>query len=253
MENSDSSELSRLTSYLERRKFRFISSIRPSQSTGVAFDLLVSSDVIGKRVDKEHTSIRQLAQLRNRVLKEIDLAIEWIVTRGEQAAIIEAALLAAFQERFPSVIGAVFISSIYATPVSVWLEPTSGAKVLPPIGAMSEVCKELLKVFEVESVSVSYTNSEELPSNSMILRLLKTHSPISVDLLEKKLKLEGMSIPDKQWLHRKLDTMRRNGLLVWLQDETYSLTELALSVVPHGNSRSSSDVSRALALGRRKW
>jgi hypothetical protein len=194
-----------------------------------------------------------MTQLRNQILKKFGLSIEWVITQGELVATIESALLKLLQDRFPGVISSAIVSSLHVYPVSVWLEATPGAKVLPSIAAVSEVCKELLKVFGVKSLSVVYADSEELPSNPMILRCLKKHAPITGDHLAKKLKLEGLTIPDPRWLHKKLDTMRRNGLLVWLKGEKYSLTELALSVVPYGKTRNSSDVERALALGRRKW
>lgn len=100
---------------------------------------------------------------------------------------------------------------------------------------------------------VTHGESEDLPANPMILRRLKTHAPVTTERLANELRSMRSMVPSVRWLQGKLDTLRKQGLVTRSSEGAYSLTEGGLSVVPHGKQRSSSDVERALAFGRRRW
>jgi hypothetical protein len=253
MGNSDSSKLERLQEYLSQRELDFVSDIKVSHGPGVDFAIFVSSDRVAKQAGKGCGSFRQMRMLQKSIRKELGIAVEWIVLPGDQAAVIETALREALNARYPNMFTAAYVSSPKMPPIYVWLEPKPQAKKPPEIGCLRVLCEDLFKVFGLGAPTLILGETEELPTNPTILRSLKIYSPALVEELAGHLRSSGSLVPHVRWLETKLDTLRRNGLVSRSSDGKYSLTELALSTVPYGRSRSSSDVERALALGRRKW
>ena len=92
----------------------------------------------------------------------------------------------------------------------------------------------------------------DFPSIPVLLRLIKTLQPVKIECVSESLKKTYPVIEDK-WLKNKLDTLRRKKLVIWQKPGFYALTSSGLNLVPTGTRRSSSDISRALDLGRRKW
>jgi predicted transcriptional regulator len=98
---------------------------------------------------------------------------------------------------------------------------------------------------------ISFVFSSGPANESVVLRILKTKQPITVEDIAPEIEKSGYTT-DIQRLKNIVDVLRKNGLVHRLNDGKYSLTEKGLRTVPHGNYRDSSDVERALALGE-KW
>jgi hypothetical protein len=253
MPNSVSSNLTRLREFLADRGIDFISDIQANRTPPVDFALSIPGDRIAELAGKGQISRRQMKLTQSSVRKELGLQIEWIVTPSRRTSSMEAALLELLEGRYPGAVSAVYISALKIAPVSIWIERNPSDRTRPELASLKSVVEQFLKLYGVEAPSVMDGDSEDYPSNPMIMRKLKVHAPVTTERLAEALRSAGLTISDLRSLQSKLDTLRKQGLLVRSNAGEYCLTELALGVVPHGKSRSSSDVERALALGRRKW
>jgi hypothetical protein len=239
--------------FLEARAVDFISKVKTNRQAPFDFALLVSADRVGSRVGKGRTSHRQMNRLKGEIKKQLGFEIEWIVMPGQQAADLEAALLQLLETRYPGFAKAAYISSLGTEPVSVWIETTPNFASTPALTAVDALIKEFLKLYGIESTNLFLEGGEDLPSKPMILRSLKVHAPVTTDHLAEVLRSGGSDIPNSRWLQAKLDSLRKQGFVLRSNKGEYSPTELGLSVVPYGKYRSSSDVERALAFGKREW
>ena len=192
-------------------------------------------------------------QLRADIKRRLELNVEWIITQDDRVAALEAALVGALEARFPGVFTVVSMSAPHVSPVWVWVDTVPQTVNRPGEEELNEMAASIFGAFGIEPPTVLYSDNSELPSNPMILRGLKTNSTTTAEALEERLRQRHVLIPDLRWLQTKLDTLRREGLVVRVRPGTYAMTEKGLGIVPHGRSRSSSDVERALALARRKW
>ena len=246
-------KLEGLREFLQTRGIACVSEIREGNSDDIDFVLYVPGDRVSRRVDAGRTSVRQMTRLCNDIKKQLKLNVEWIITQDDRVADLEAALRGAFEARFPGIFTAVSVSALHVSPSLVSVETDPQAINRPGAEHLSEIAASIFSAYGVEPPTVFYGDGLELPSIPMILRGVKTGSPATAESLADRLRQSRTLIPDLTWLRRKLDTLRREGLVVRISSGAYAMTEKGLGIVPHGRSRSSSDVERVLALARRKW
>ena len=194
-------------------------------------------------------------QLRADIGRCLTLSVEWVTTKTEddRVAPLESALLSALETRFPGVYAAVLVSLPQQPPALVWVDTVPDVMHRPSENELNKVAASIFSAFGLERPMARYIDSPEVPSNPMILRGLKVRSPATAEVLAGWLLERNAVIPDLKWLRRKLDTLRRSGLIIRMHNGAYTMTEAGLRVVPHTTSRSSSDVERALALSKTKW
>ncbi len=242
-----------LKEFLAAKGIDFVSEIRASRTPPFDFALCVPGERIANMAGQGQISRRQMKLLQTAAKKECGLEIEWVVTPNEKTSAVETALLELLATRFPGAVNAVFISSLKSEPVSVWLDRNPQYEAPPDLSALREVAEQLLKLYGVAMFLVMDGAGADTPTNPMILRRLKIVAPATTEQLAEALSAAGATIPETRWLQSKLDTLRKQGFVARSNAGTYCLTELGLSLVPHSRNRSSSDIDRALALGRRKW
>jgi hypothetical protein len=95
-------------------------------------------------------------------------------------------------------------------------------------------------------------SANDLPSLIWLLRFLKKNQPIKIKDFIEMTCVKYPSISEK-WLNHKLDQLRKKDLVIREKSDTYCLAANGLNIVPAGSYSASSDIDRALALGRRKW
>ena len=93
-------------------------------------------------------------------------------------------------------------------------------------------------------------SQEPIATNTEILAILRKFSPSNCEELGSHLVERGFSVPSTDWINRKLDALRKAGLLVRFSNRTYALTLDALHKLGTRKDRHSPDVSRLLALAR---
>lgn len=93
-----------------------------------------------------------------------------------------------------------------------------------------------------------------VPQKLAILTSVKVIQPALVDDLERYLLLREFNVESSKWLSHQLDALRKDELVLRSKvDHRYRLTRAGVLLLVGSKRRSSSDVLRALALGRRRW
>lgn len=111
-----------------------------------------------------------------------------------------------------------------------------------------------MSLMGVEKVDVHFLyEADQTPSLVVVLRTVKTAQPCKIQDIRSALIEKGYPLLREEWIQGKLDLLRKKEVIVRQNDGSYCLSQLGLMVTPHGTYRSSSDVERALALGRAKW
>ena len=249
-----SPEIKQLRDYFAAKKFNFATDIllRPNQPEVV---VSIPESSLAEKASKERTSHHQLAILRAQIFRQLGLKIEFVFIRDALQQKIEAGLNALIQSRYSGQIGAAFLSAQNHANYDVWIEQTAegiGDFRLPE--GFMDAASGYFSLVGANLGAVRIIGAQtKAPSFSVILRSAKRLSPVGVDDLRNLLEELGFIVPTAGWLESKLDTLRRRNLLVRLKTGQYVLSESGLIAVPITKTRNSSDIERALALGRGKW
>lgn len=213
--------------------------------------LVVPASKLSARAGKNVTSRRQLEQAITRIRDRLDLQAEWITTQDAEHAAIEGGLFALIKKRFGDIFSSCFLSGDGDRGI-VWIEvlPKFSA---PNLDEVAPVISEFLKLYGIQTTELVYGDDHRLPSQPALLRRIKLISPCRLQTIANSI-TESFGVEvELRWLERKLDTLRRQGLLIRSQDGIYSLAERGLHLVPFSRTRVSSDIERILALAKRKW
>jgi hypothetical protein len=111
---------------------------------------------------------------------------------------------------------------------------------------------DFLAHFELNVVAVSSTAGANIPSDALLMRTIRILSPVEPNRLLAELTERGHVIPSSIWLMRRLDSLRKSGMLVRLEHGTFAMTAKAVANLGSKKGRTSPDVSRMLALAYRR-
>ena len=248
----DSAKVQKVQEYLHGKRMKFVSGVRLRPNSDIVL-LVVPESALSKAATADKTSRRQLHFLQKAIKRDLDIHVDFLISKGQAQEELEAGLTALLKLRYPGVAQSCFISSLETGVVEVWLEEKEAKAVELP-SDMEVVFSEYLKVFGLTLGKIHRPGLErELPSALAVLRALKATSPSPPEMVSEFLEGAGFLVPPKRWMDAKLDWLRKQQLILRRQDGCYVMTETGLRLVPHGKGSSSSDVQRALALARRKW
>jgi hypothetical protein len=162
----------------------------------------------------------------------------------------DVSLKAILFEKFSDKIRNTF-SSFVNRRTEVWIEPKAQLTQQDryQIGA---AISEFSQLIGFNVVSVHFTDSEDIPTPTAILRVLRTKSPCSVENLTTFLKERGFTVPNTVWLSHALDKLRKAGLLVRTRNGEFFLSFNGLSRLGTAKGRYSPDIVRALDLAKRR-
>lgn len=132
----------------------------------------------------------------------------------------------------------------------VWIEPKAQLS-LQERDQIREAVSGFVDLIGFEVVGVSFTDSENTPTPTAILKVLRIIAPCSADALRTTLGGQGFTVPNVAWLNHTLDKMRKAGLLVRSKNGHFFLSLIGLYRLGTAKSRQSPDISRALDLARR--
>ncbi len=92
------------------------------------------------------------------------------------------------------------------------------------------------------------------PHKVTILSVVKVRQPVMLAEIERDLVVQHYGVESTRWLNHQLDMLRKDGLVVRSNhDGRYRLTQQGNAILIGSKHRGSTDVRRALALGRRRW
>lgn len=249
----DLANIKNLKAYLEAKKITFATElhVRPNSDTVL---ISVPESAVGKTSAENLTSHRKLTFLKAKIASDLKITVEFLLVRDNIQNQIESGLNALIASKFPKVIKEAFLSFNSDGVYDAWLELVEGAESDAESRAeFRSAFEKYLKNFDVKLGVLRTADEFELPTLTQILRAAKRLAPVKADALFDAVQTLGIKAPSASWIERKLDILRKRKLLIRFMDGSYSLTEAGLSTVPHSKNRSSSDIERALALGRRKW
>lgn len=240
---------------LNRRRMKFLVVKDFANAGDPTVQLLVPAERLGqKAVRGSLTSLRQLSFLRSSVRRSLGVDLTWVIQPILASHELEANLLNLVNSRFPGVFSDVIVSSPSVDPRYVWYVAELSGSVVPDIDELSNFTKKYFEAQGYPAPSVGIEDGRLQLSDGAILKALKSIAPaVAQDILVKIEQVLEVKLPSIEWLEKRLDALRRKGFLVWLGSNSFALSRSGLAAVPHGRNRTSSDIERALALGRRRW
>lgn len=165
---------------------------------------------------------------------------------------IEAGLRATLLANHSDMIRNVFLS-LEGDKAKVWVEPKADARTAIP--KLSGTARAFLELSKIKLQSITLTVDDFLPANFVILSVLRTISPASLEKLSSALAAKNFSVPSDDWVRRKLEALRKKNLVVWIKSDgdmphSYTLTLKGLKALGTKKNRSSPDITRVLAICR---
>lgn len=239
-----------IKAHLETADRDYVTDVR-IRSYDEAILLYIPREKVASKVRKGLTSLRQIENLRKHLIEKFSTSVEILFVNTDSHSDLESGFFQLLNRRFNDRVKSFYISFDNENTINSWIEVQGLDDSLK--SEIKEYYSEILAGTDLILGSIQWVGATiNLPKIPAILRLVKTLQPVEVGVLSRALK-ENYDSVDVKWLAKTLDNLRRKGVLHWQKPGTYTLTANSLAFVPAGTRRSSSDIDRALALGRRKW
>jgi hypothetical protein len=237
--------------YLVSKKRNFVSEVRlrPSDETIMIY---LPQDKVASKAKSGVTSTRQLSNLKKELTEKYSRKVEIILVQNDAQQILESGFYEILNRKFNDQIVSLYVSFRHESVVDAFIEVSNLTQQLER--EVAEHFKTVLGEANLRLGGIQWLQSpSDLPTLPSILRALKILQPINLYGITVEMQKSYKSVSDR-WVSNKLDQLRKKGLIIWQKEsETYVLAGKALGVVPAGARRTSSDIERALALGKRKW
>ena len=251
----DSPDIEKIKQYLHARRATYITNLRVRSTDGLILATLYDTS-IAEKAGRGKTSHRQLSYLKKIIQERFSADIKFIILQGKEDAELEAGINALLRKHFPDYVTSCFLTISKSQKADAWIEvigiPSSLRKEV--LQKLENLTRKFLSLYEINLEEVHWGGTEnEFVSLPAILRIIKIASPVSEEEICALLVKKGYLMPPIAWLQNKLDILRKRGLVLRKQDGTYTLSTKGIESVPYGRMRTSSDVERALALGKKKW
>jgi DNA-binding HxlR family transcriptional regulator len=154
--------------------------------------------------------------------------------------------------KFGDIVEEANFSFLSCEKVNAWIKLTQLAT--DTTSEIESYLQSLLNESGVQFISYQWVGENNtLPTPINILIALKRLQPLNIEGLIEHFITDYRAI-DAKWLNRQLDKMLKKQLIIRDRvTENYALTGTGLGLIPSVRSKYSSDVARALELGKRKW
>lgn len=213
--------------------------------------LYVPKNKVSDKAQKGFVSLKQLDNLQSKLKREFDTSTEIVLLDADSLIKVGEGFVALLKSTFPDIITDARISFLNAHRVSATI-------VLSEF--VDDSKKEAVEAFLTAVLTPAHIELQalqwdevELPSLIEILTTTKKFQPVKLDNLYDFLSKDYPALRI-DGLNKQLDKLIKKKFLIRERDtETYVMTALGLNLLPQIASRNSSDIVRALDLGRRKW
>lgn len=118
------------------------------------------------------------------------------------------------------------------------------------IAEVEQAVRDFLKLLGITTLNFIFSTPLPTATVTAFIGMLRKHAPVSLDELRQELVEAGFEQPTKAWMKRTLDRWRKKGVLFRRSDERFVLTLAGLNQFGTKRSRTSPDVTRALAAAR---
>lgn len=241
-----------LKSYLASKGFALASEIRELSNTE-SFLILIPEESIGESIEKGKTSKKQLIFLKKQIKTDLRIEVDFLPIRGVVQRTISFVVNSAITKNFKTQPVTCAGTSLEKNLVDIWLEADREIPEEEMALFKKDVQEYLTGLFKLSLGEVHlFCPERNTPSDIAIIRAVKTIEPADLEAIYDFCIRRGFHIPSPSWLQGKLDKIRKGKQVFRQKNGTYLVTEVGLSVIP-SMGWSSSDVERALALGRKKW
>ncbi|AFV84415.1 hypothetical protein [Alteromonas mediterranea] len=213
--------------------------------------LYVPKDKVSDKAQKGFVSLKQLENLQSKLKREFGTSTEIVLLDVDSLTKVSEGFVALLKSTFQDIITDAHISFLNAHRVSATIVLTEFVENSKK-DAVEAFLTAILTPAHIELQAVQW-DEVELPSLIEILTTTKKYQPVKLDNLDNFLSKNYPALRI-DWLNKQLDKLIKKKLLVRERNtETYAMTALGLNLLPNIVSRNSSDIVRALDLGRRKW
>ncbi|WP_412503112.1 hypothetical protein [Shewanella chilikensis] len=213
--------------------------------------LYVPKDKVSDKAQKGFVSLKQLDNLQNKLKIEFGTSSEIVLLDADSLTKVAEGFVALLKSTFQDIITDAHITFLNAHRVSATIvlsEFVDNSKK----EAVAAFLNAVLTPAQIELQAVQW-DEVELPSLIEILITTKKLQPVKLDGIYYFLH-KDYPVLQMDWLNKQLDKLIKKKLLVRENDtKTYVITALGLNVLPKIANRNSSDIVRALDLGKRKW
>ncbi|MBU2549144.1 MAG: hypothetical protein KKB20_12065 [Proteobacteria bacterium] len=251
----DCNNIDKLKEFIIERKIAYVSDVKARETDNIII-FIIPSEKISEKSTKNKTSKRQLTYLKKEIKNKFDIEVEYVIYREKNQEQIDAGLLALLAERFGKIIKDCLTSFKGSNSVDVWIDLSIKMEQSNRglIDNIRGVISDYLNLFGISLRSLhGISQDQDVPSQIVILKVIKIISPAQQIDINNYLQGINYYIPSELWLSRKLDVLRKKMLILRQKDKSYVLTEEGVRFVPRTASSNSSDIKRALALGRKRW
>jgi hypothetical protein len=217
--------------------------INPAFPNGVLISIYITRDANGRR----HPSGKILAQLTEAIAAAGGTA-EYLLI-DEKAQQLEEGVKASLLNSFPQLVRNSYVT-VSDGVAQVWIEKKQELDNIQRV-RITEHVRTYAQLFKLRGASLHVMSDFTLATPTEVLRAIRKLSPASCEEVCRELEARGFAVPSLQWVNHRFDLLRKNGLVVRMQNQTYALTREALQKLGTVKNRRSPDVGRLLALARR--
>ena len=207
-------------------------------------NVVIEFDQQGKR----KPSTVRLQEVKGLLLNQ-GIELEYLLTDSASAD-LETGLRATLLSAFPDYVRNAF-SAVSGEKAHAWIEPKKilDEKVREAISARVQL---YFGLSEIKVVSFALLTEENVPGKAALLSGIRILAPVALADLSMYLTGRGFTIPSLDWLRRRADALRKSGDIVQRHDLKLVLTLNSLRALGTQKNGRSPDVSRMLALTRKK-
>jgi len=236
--------------FLREARFQAETEVRIRPIDGMIL-LYVNRDQVADKLKPGFTSLRQLRNIQKAINNNFSATVEVILALSDSHLELESAFHQLLNKQFKGQIISLYMSFRRDSLIDTWIELARSNEQIK--ADVIEVYNRLLNDVSLCLGRIYWINSlTDLPTTPFLLRVVKIEQPVVLDRLVEIVR-ENYQAVDERWIRHKFDKLRKKELIIRGRSGYYALTQKALNLVPTSYMSSSSDVDRALALGRRKW
>ncbi|MEH6457060.1 MAG: hypothetical protein V7749_12090 [Cocleimonas sp.] len=222
------------------------------RSTDGSILLYIPKDKVAETGGKGFVSSRQIKNVSAKLEDKYGVLVHVIYLKSRKVESLESGLLQMLNQRFNGSVDQLYMSVSDSFEVNSWI---SVSNLTEPLKCeIYKVYSHLLSESSMKLKDVHWNDSEaSLPSLPSILKATKNLQPATLQSVTRTL-MEDYSDVSDVWLNKQFDKLIKKGFVIREHSfKSYSLTAAGLSLIPNAFNRNGSDITRALALGKRKW
>jgi len=244
-------KVEQITEYPERLSKYFVSDLQIRPTDGSIL-LYIPKDKVSDTGESNTVTRRQIRGISSELEKKYGTPVNVVLLKSRKIEELELGLGHLLNQRFNNAIEQFYLSFSAKSEINAWiLVPGLSSSLKQEI---NDVFGLLLEESSLIKGTIQWIDPDiDLPSLPAILKVVKSLQPVLILSLFQEL---ADRYPDtsEKWLNSQLNKLIKKKCLVRDKGSaSYTLTSLGLNIVPSSLNRNSSDVLRALALGKRKW